>query len=317
MSKIGMVGAVSKAVSKVGGKALMKCKRFSPELLLAGGIVVGLAAVVAACCETRRVDEAVEDTNRELDDIQAEVDRLVEEAGEDKEKVKVIVKEGKKKSFKVYIRMAGRLIRLYLPTIALVLLAIGLLLGSHGVLKSRYLSTVAAYTGLDEAFRDYRRRVADIAGEEAEQRFYDGVDDVEMKFKDPETGEEKTVIAPKQVKEKKNSPYEFDFNRDTAKGNWAPNVEHNFFFLKGIQYYANDLLNARGHVFLNEVFEALGMDHTHEGSVLGWIKDSKDGDGFIDFGFSEYYTDDYCDDNQFNKNIHLNMNCDGPIWNKF
>lgn len=317
MGKVQAIGALSRAVSKVGGKALMKCKKASPELLLVGGLVVGVAALIAACCETRKVDEVIEDCNRELDDIQDEIERQVEEAGGEVEEIKVIRKNGKKRCFKVYIRMAGRLLRLYLPAIALVLLSIGLLLGSHGVLRSRYLGTVAAYTTLDEAFKDYRRRIADIAGEEAEQRFYDGVEDVEMKFKDPETGEEKVVVAPKQTKEKKISPYEFDFNHDTSRLNWAPNIEHNYTFLRQVQSWMNDKLNAQGYLFLNDVLDGLGIDPTHEGQLLGWIKNSEDGDGYVDFGFSEYYTDDYCDDNMFNKNIHLNMNCDGIIWDKF
>lgn len=49
------------------------------------------------------------------------------------------------------------------------------------------------------------------------------------------------------------------------------NQEHNVFFLKAQENYLNTQFQIRGHLFLNEVYDALGVSRTRDGSILGWI----------------------------------------------
>lgn len=53
--------------------------------------------------------------------------------------------------------------------------------------------------------------------------------------------------------------------------NWASNPEYNRIFIKTQENYMNDLLRHRGHLFLNEVYDSLGVPRTREGAVLGWV----------------------------------------------
>ena len=75
---------------------------------------------------------------------------------------------------------------------------------------------------------------------------------------------------------------------DRNSGNWNPPhlAEYNWLFLRQQQNWCNDILRARGHIFLNEIYSTLGLPRTSAGQVLGWVytKDVDSGDNFVDFG---------------------------------
>lgn len=72
---------------------------------------------------------------------------------------------------------------------------------------------------------------------------------------------------------------------DESNINWNKDQEVNLMFIKQCKQRANDLLKKRGTVFLNEVYEMLGLPRTQEGCVVGWHYDEKNpiGDNYIDF----------------------------------
>lgn len=290
-------------VKTVGTKVYMKLRKISPELALAGGIVCGAGALVTACMASRKVDNLIEEVNEELNDIL--------EANDENVDVNV-----RKESLQVYVRAAGKFAKLYGPTLALGMASVGLILASHGILNKRYVGTVAAYQTLDEAFKGYRKRVAAAVGEEAEKVLMAGGKiEKNIKVQNEETEEIESLKGNNLVLDtKKNSPYEFDFNRYTAPTAWETNPDYNDAFLRAAQNYFNDILTVRGHVFLNEVLDHLGLERTPAGAVCGWVKGA--GDDYIDFGYMDTFMRDYATDSDLcRKNIHLNFNCDGVIWN--
>ena len=77
------------------------------------------------------------------------------------------------------------------------------------------------------------------------------------------------------------------------------------------------MLHARGHVFLNEVYDALGIPRSKEGSVVGWVLNGE-GDGYVDFGiFSDPDNQSLRDFvNGREGSILLDFNVDGVIWDR-
>ena len=58
---------------------------------------------------------------------------------------------------------------------------------------------------------------------------------------------------------------------DESNVNWERKPEYNLLFLKHVQNRMNDTLQARGHVFLNDVHDALGFKRTSAGQIVGWL----------------------------------------------
>ena len=87
----------------------------------------------------------------------------------------------------------------------------------------------------------------------------------------------------------------------------------NLFFLKAQQTNANVQLTVRGHVFLNEVYDMLGLPRTAAGAIVGWVRGN--GDDVIDFGIWD--NNDINSDfvNGYNRSkILLDFNVDGVIY---
>lgn len=58
---------------------------------------------------------------------------------------------------------------------------------------------------------------------------------------------------------------------DRHNPNWSPTPEYCVLFLRASQNYLNDLYKVHGYLFLNEVYQQLGVPVTGAGQVLGWI----------------------------------------------
>ena len=94
---------------------------------------------------------------------------------------------------------------------------------------------------------------------------------------------------------------------------WTKDAEYNMLYLRSMQNYANDLLKARGYVFLNEVYDLLGFPRTKEGQLVGWVynENGHTGDNFIDFDIYAERSKDFV--NGITNSPLLDFNVDGCI----
>jgi hypothetical protein len=210
----------------------------------------------------------------------------------------------------IHFQAGVKTVKLYAPAIAVGAISIAALTTSHRILSSRNAALVAAYSALDEGFRQYRARVVDKYGPEQDRDFRYGTR--KEQIVDPETGKKKTVT---RVSNDIPSIYARFFDESSA--NWEKNPEYNMIFLNCQQNWFNDLLKSRGHVFLNEVYDGLGLQRSQAGAVVGWwyTKDNTT-DNFINFGVFDDKERAHDFVNGFEGAILLDFNVDGVIYNK-
>lgn len=91
---------------------------------------------------------------------------------------------------------------------------------------------------------------------------------------------------------------------DDRSPGWTKDPEYNLIFLNMQQTYVNDRLRVKGYVFLNEVYDMLGLPRTKLGQIYGWVYDvNKPG---ISFGLDKI-------DTVNNRYWKLNFNVHGNI----
>lgn len=304
---------VGTSAAKFAGKAEFTIKKNSPEILLGAGIVGFVGTIVLACRATCRADEVLEFHRRKIKDIEdAKEIADADPEGEMSYDVEIYRQD---KAIR-YLKTTGSLAKLYAPTIAVGTLSLACILTSRNIMQKRYLGVVAAYNGLSAAFEEYRKRVRDEYGEGLDKHFRYGTTYDELPVYD-ENG--KKTKEKEQVEKTETGmviPND-DSCRffDSSNPNWDKNPTFSMMWLRGQQNILNDILHTRGHVFLNEVYDALGFPHTPQGAVLGWI--DGEGDDCIDFGLYDPNKENVRRFvNGIDNVIMLEFNHDGVIWDK-
>lgn len=280
--------------------SVLKTKRSSPQLFFGVGIVGAITGTVLACKATLRLPEVLEDFEEELTELKEIGDRRVESFEDNYSE-----NDLKKDVMYVYGKNTLEVAKLYAPAAAVGSIAIASLTGSHVALKRRNASLTAAFAGVATAYEEYRKRVSTELGKERELDIYHAADN--RIIHNPEgTTEVIKVVDPNRW-----SPYARVFDESCSA--WEKGVGVNRIYVQAAQNYFNSRLQVRGHVWLNEVYDHFGFEHTREGAIVGWLIGS-DGDNYIDFGMFDAYNADFV--NGAERSIILDFNVDGVIFDK-
>lgn len=298
---------IMKSVNGVTSKAVMKLKKHSPEILVVAGIAGTVVSAILACKATTKVAEILDETKGTLDTIHEGMETGAINGQE------YTNEDGKKDTVVVYAQTGMKLAKLYGPAIILGTLSITSILASNNILRKRNVALGAAYAAIDKSFKKYRGRVIERFGEQVDTELKYGIkakkfEEIEV---DPETGKEKKVKKTVMVADP-NLQSDYAVYFDSKSRNYETNPDYNRMFLKAQQAFANDKLQTRGHLFLNEVLDDLDLPRTPAGQIVGWTKDGPD--GYVNFRIVEVERE--TEDGRHEPALLLDFNVEGNIWEK-
>ena len=292
-------------------KVELKAIKHSPEILAGVGVVGVVGSLVLACKATTKLSDVLEESKEQLDKIK-------EVAADPAYEEKYSQDDVKKDTTITYVQTAMKVTKLYAPSVILCASSLGCLLASNNILKKRNAALSAAYMTVDKSFKEYRKRVADRFGEEVEKEIRYNIKAEEITKVDEDGNEVTETVKVMDGTDDPNSYSDYARFFGESCAAWQNDAEYNLTFLKAQQQYANDLLKARGRLFLNEVYRMLGIDETKAGQVVGWVynPDNPTGDNFVDFGIYNMQRERVrAFVNGYEPNILLDFNVDGVIWN--
>ena len=280
-------------VTRLAGRAGLVLSKHAPTILTAAGTAGFIGTTILAAKATLKVEETISEETALLVKVHE-----AHEAGklEDKDALhdKVIL----------YTRMTTKLAKLYAPALILGAASIVSLATGHGIMLKRNASLAAAYAAVDQAFKTYKKKVESKFGKDAV------IDALVSTAEEDLTKNELTMEAIAAVDGV--SPYGVIF--DETNNNWSADEDLSMLHLKCQQQYANDILQTRGHIFLNEVYKMLGFPHTPAGAVTGWVKGN--GDDFVDFNIFEGTFEGEDDKGRTVTKWALDFNVDGVMYDK-
>lgn len=305
MNKTEIMAKMTRTFNRTG----LQLKKHSPEILLAAGVVGVVASGVMACKATLKVQEIVDDAKGKIDTIH--------EVSNDPSMAEKYTEEDSKKDLAiVYTQTAVKMIKLYGPSVAICVASLGCMIGSNRILNKRNVALAAAYTAVDKSFKEYRGRVIERFGKQIDKelRYNIKAQEIEEVSVD-EKGKEVTKKSTVEVMDP-NAYSQYSIVFDDGNTGWDPDPELTKYFLIQQQNWANDRLKAKGHLFLNEVYDMLGAKRTKAGAQVGWVYDEKNpiGDNYVDFGIFDIRSPKARDFvNGLEKVIVLDFNVDGVI----
>ncbi len=297
------IGTIGRALSR----SMLKVRKQSPHLLMGIGIAAGIGCVVMACKQTLRAHEVIE----HHEDMISAIDEAVLREKEGTSSVEYTDTDRKKDLVIAYTQTGIGFLKLYWLPLLLGVVSVGALIGSHGIMVKRNIALVAAYKGLEEAFKKYRSKVVGEYGEDKDFEFVSG-------HKKGEKTEEGNDTLIKLATEEVEGAGLYMAVFDSRCREWEETPMYNITRLHLIEQHMQQRLQMQGHLFLNEVYDALGMDRTKEGAIVGWVLDRTPGeaDGYVDFNIHEYLEAGHDGKLHGCEEFYLEFNVDGIIFDR-
>lgn len=282
---------ISPALQTGFHRVMLQIQKHAPEILTTIGVASVLTAGVLAAKNTLKLEQTIDEGQDRLRWANEQI-----EAGDVKESARTAA----------YVRNVLEVGKLYLVPTTMMVGGLVCILSAQNILNKRNAALVAAYNGLAASYEAYRERVREEYGEEKEREIFYGERTEMVEDENGKKVKRKVLVDGEHV----GHPYRFVY--DAHNENWTGFNDTNLFRLQVAQNMYNDMLKAKGHVFLRDILNTLGIQDTPASAITGWIYDPENpdhqGDNFIEFNIRDYqYEYGY---------ILLDFNVDGTIFDK-
>lgn len=271
---------------------------------IAGVVVTTVMAGKSACKAKEILDEAKE-TKASIEEVHDNPDAFPD----------YTEKDYKNDIRGLHVSTALSMVKTFWKPAVTGILSLGAITTGHISLTQKNIELAKANAGLNAtciaisgAFAQYRERVREKYGKEADYNLLYGAEEVEIEEIDEKGKKKKTKCHVMRSDNK--SPYiaVFDEYAQAYRGDKVLDE----MFLRAEERYANDILwaNADDTLFLNQVRERLGLPLTQAGQYLGWKKD-KDITYKISFNIK---AKERLDEDGITRVVYfLDFNCDGNV----
>lgn len=285
-------------IKSMFSKTALKVRKHAPDILVYGGVAGVVAASGMLISATMEAKPYINELKLSLYDIEHKRNELSHE--------EYSFRDLNKDVTEALNESLPKIAKYYILPVTTMALSLASIVTGYKILDKRYVATMGAYSALSTSYKAYRKRVSEKIGEKKEEELYRNVETV--------TDKENSDKSVKVIRSDDFSEYAKWFDETSMYFENDPTINLNF--LRLTEKAMNDKLMLEGHLFLNEVYDALGLPRTSTGAVVGWLKDNEDGDGYVDFGIydaNRETTRDFV--NGYEKRILLDFNVDGLMWN--
>ena len=256
--------AAMKTAKAAGKTVTLATKAHAPEILIGAGIVSFGGTVVMACKATVKAHDILE----VKEEVEAKSDNALTEG-------RITLQEHADNQKRINRNTRWQLIKAYAPTATMGVTAVILILGGYRVVNGRLAMTAAAYKTLEAGFDKYRDNVISEFGKDVDWRMLHGMTEEEQKERQKEICDRKELKQDNPKKELSPSKYTrgyariFDSYAERWRRYWTP--QEALEYVRNKENELNDKLQIQRFLFLNDVYEAFGLEKTPEGQLVGWI----------------------------------------------
>lgn len=267
-------------ITRFAGNVKLSTIKHAPEIFIASGVLSMAAATVIACKETIKAADIIDDFKSDKDAVKQVYEMHVNGEHMDDERVAAYDEnEYKKEMLACHVQCAWKLFKCYAPAIALTTVGVTEILTGARILKKRELAAVATAAALHQSIDAYRERVAAKVGSEVENQLFHGSETKAIEVtEEDENGKSKKRKVRYQMPTC-GSIYSRIF--DASNDQYEKSGMQNFNFITGKLRLLNSKLVTDGHLFLNDVYDALDFPISVAGQKAGWIYNPDDPDNTL------------------------------------